>query len=689
MTPAQDPYKYFRVEARELVEQLGTGAMDLEKGSPPADLVQRLLRLAHTLKGAARIVKQPEISELAHAIEDELAPLKGEANPVPRERIDKVLGLLDAISARVVGLSPVSDEVAQVPAPQAPPEESFRTVRADLAEVDALLSGISEAGVQLGTVRRSLDVVEKARNFADLLVAQMASSRPNETAGPGDGPFSARAKSLADDLRQIIAGLGRNLTIGLDRAEREIRQVHEAAEHLRLLPASSLFSSLERTARDAARSTGKRVEFELKGGDVRLEAHVLGGVQRALVQLVRNAVAHGVEGEGARAAIGKPPAGRVTVEVVRRGGRAVFRCADDGRGVDIEAVRRVAQTKGRSRDEVQRLGPDELLQLVLEGGLTTSGILTEAAGRGIGLDVVREVVARLGGSSSVRTRSGEGTTVEFVIPVSVSSLDALLVTASGVTAAIPLDAVKGTLRVKSTDIARTPRGDSILYDGKVIRFLPLSRSLRREGRPSRSGRAGSAVVVSGGEGLAAVGVDRVVGTGNVVLRPLSDLAPVDRLVAGASLDAEGQPRIVLDPEELVGAALREEPPSPAVEVAPRAPVLIVDDSLTTRMLEQSILESAGYEVECAVSGEEALEKARGRRYSLFLVDVEMPGIDGYAVLERLRADPVLSGVPAILVTSRSSSEDRRRGMELGARAFVTKGEFDQAGLMSTIRSLVG
>jgi two-component system chemotaxis sensor kinase CheA len=195
--------------------------------------------------------------------------------------------------------------------------------------------------------------------------------------------------------------------------------------------------------------------------------------------------------------------------------------------------------------------------------------------------------------------------------------------------------------------------------------------------------------VSGDAGLAAFGVDRVVGTGNVVLRPLSELAPVDSLVAGASLDPEGQPQIVLDPVELVGAALREEPLPPAGEAAPRAPVLVVDDSLTTRMLEQSILESAGYEVDCAVSGEEALEKARRRRYSLFLVDIEMPGIDGYDLLERLRADPVLSGIPAILVSSRSSQGDRRRGMELGARAFVAKGEFDQAALMATIRSLAG
>ncbi len=689
MTPTQDPYRYFRVEARELVEQLGAGAMELEKGPPPADLVPRLLRLAHTLKGAARIVKQPEISELAHSIEDELAPLKGETRQAPHERVDKVLGLLDAINQRVVGLRPAPGEGETARSPNAAPEEAFRTVRADVSEIDALLSGISEASVQLGAVRRNLDVVEKARNFADLLAAQMAAGRPHEASGAAGVPFSERAKSLADDLRSVIAGLGRSLASGLDRAERELRQVHEAAAHLRLLPASSLFSSLERTVRDTARSTGKQAEFELNGGDVRLEAHVLGGVQRALIQLVRNAVAHGVEPEGTRTALGKPPAGRVLVTVVRRGGRAVFRCTDDGGGVDIDAVWRVAQSKGLSRAEVERLGPDGLLQILLRGGLTTTGVVTETSGRGIGLDIVRETVVRLGGSTSVRTKAGQGTTVEFVLPVSVSSMDALLVAASGVTAAIPLDSVKGALRVTAADIARTPRGDSVLYEGTVVPFLPLARSLRREDRSSRPGRAWSAVVVSGDAGLAAFGVDRVVGTGNVVLRPLSELAPVDRLVAGASLDPEGQPQVVLDPVELVGAALREEPLPPAGEAAPRAPVLVVDDSLTTRMLEQSILESAGYEVDCAVSGEEALEKARRRRYGLFLVDIEMPGIDGYELLERLRADPVLSGIPAILVSSRSSQEDRRRGMELGARAFVAKGEFDQAALMGTIRSLVG
>jgi two-component system chemotaxis sensor kinase CheA len=185
-----------------------------------------------------------------------------------------------------------------------------------------------------------------------------------------------------------------------------------------------------------------------------------------------------------------------------------------------------------------------------------------------------------------------------------------------------------------------------------------------------------------------VGVERLRGTQNLILRPLPDCTPSDPVVAGASLDAEGHPQLVLDPQGLVehvgraGSALAAMPSS-------RAPILVIDDSLTTRMLEQSILESAGYEVDLATSGEEGLERARQRSYALFLVDVEMPGMDGFSFIERAREDPILRDIPAVLVTSRASPEDRQRGSSAGARAYIVKGEFDQSELLEQIRILVG
>jgi two-component system, chemotaxis family, sensor kinase CheA len=196
-------------------------------------------------------------------------------------------------------------------------------------------------------------------------------------------------------------------------------------------------------------------------------------------------------------------------------------------------------------------------------------------------------------------------------------------------------------------------------------------------------------VIAAGGALAAVGVDRLLGTGTVVVRPLPARADVDAVVAGASLDSEGHPQLVLDPDGLVAAARHDRAAASEADVRPRLPLLVVDDSLTTRMLEQSILESAGYEVDLAVSAEQALEKAKTRTYGLFVVDVEMPGMDGFQFVARTRADPALRDTPAILVTSRGAPEDQQRGREAGARAYIVKGEFDQGHLLRIIRELVG
>jgi two-component system, chemotaxis family, sensor kinase CheA len=490
------------------------------------------------------------------------------------------------------------------------------------------------------------------------------------------------------ELRGLIESVQRSYSDGVEQMDRELAQAREAAERLRLLPARLMFVSLERAARDAAQSLGKHITFSTSGGEIRLDAHVFGVVQSALVQTVRNAVAHGIETAVEREAGGKPREGRVCVEVRRRRHQAVFVCRDDGRGVDLEAVRRAVERKGMPSADAAKLGTDELLQLLLGGGISTSAAVTQIAGRGIGLDVVREAAARLRGEVRIRTDRGLGTTLEIIVPVSLAAIDALVVEAGGRTVAIPLDAVKGTLRLAIGDLAQSAQGESILFEGSVIPFAPLERALRRVTQTRGVPRSWSAVVIEGANVRAAVGVERLRGTQNLILRPLPDSTPSDPIVAGASLDAEGNPQLILDPQGLVehvgraGSALTAMP-------SPRAPILIIDDSLTTRMLEQSILESAGYEVDLATSGEDALERAHKCRYSLFLVDVEMPGMDGFTFIERARADPVLRDIPAVLVTSRASPEDRQRGLEVGARAYIIKGEFDQAELLEQIRLLVG
>jgi two-component system chemotaxis sensor kinase CheA len=314
--------------------------------------------------------------------------------------------------------------------------------------------------------------------------------------------------------------------------------------------------------------------------------------------------------------------------------------------------------------------------------------VTEVAGRGIGLNVVREVVEKLRGEVSFATEAGQGASIEIVVPLSMSAVEVLMVETSEAVAAIPLEAIRSTSRVTAADFMQTPAGPATRFDDRAIAFRPLSDMLSANPGAPGVTVSWSALVVEGKTGLAAIGVDRLIGRANVVLRPLPELVAASPVVAGFSLNADGNPQLVLDPESLVREAQRPQHTRPRNEVS-LCPLLIIDDSLTTRMLEQSILESAGYEVDFAVSGEEGLEKARSKRYGLFLVDVEMPGIDGFTFIERARADAELRDVPAILVTSRDSADDRKRGQDVGAQGYVVKGEFDQHALLERIRKLVG
>jgi two-component system chemotaxis sensor kinase CheA len=686
---AQDPYKYFRPEARELVDQFAKGILDLEKDGSNAAAVQQLLRLAHTLKGAARVVKQAEIADRAHAIEDTLSPFRDSADGIAREQIDTILGHLDQIGSRIVTLVPAeSAEITlQTLQGKSEPAESARTVRTDIAEADAVLDGVAETHALLNPLRGVAQGVEQARHLTERLLAQFA---PSTTADQGRQPAgnSNQRFAIAEELRRRFGAVERNLGLIVDQMDRELGQLREAAERLRLVSAGNLFTALERTARDTARALSKQVIFEGKGGDIRLDSHVLETVQGALIQTVRNAVAHGIELETERTRAGKPATGRVSVTISRRGRQIVFECRDDGRGVDLDAVRQVALQRGVIGPTTKELDAETLVRIMLQGGISTSKTITGISGRGIGLDVVREAVARLGGEVVFRTNAGAGTSFELVIPPPLASMEALIVETSeaGMATAIPLDCVRSTLRVAANDISRAATGTSILYEQKAIAFISLSTALA--GARWAVGRNWTTIVVAGAQGLAAVGVDRLLGTARIVVRPLPQRMSASPIVVGASLDADGNPQLVLDPDGLIASAQRGD--AGEVDVTPpRRHVLVVDDSLTTRMLEQSILESAGYDVDVALSGEEALDLVRRKRYALILVDVEMPGMDGFTFIEHLRSEPALRDIPAILVTSRAAPEDRRRGSEVGAQGYIVKSEFDQAELLTIIRPLMG
>jgi two-component system, chemotaxis family, sensor kinase CheA len=695
MRQGGDPYKYFRIEAREILDGLTRGLLDLEKqGGEGEELIGQCFRLAHTLKGAARVVKQLKIAEVAHAIEDALAPYRETGEPISPEYVTELLKLLEIIR----------EEVALIEAPTEPARtrtarpregaitggEQFETLRIEITEMDEILDGISEAAVQLGPLRSGADAVAHAQRAA-LSISELVGARMDDLAAGSPGQrWLAKIEAAASSLRAQLAVAQRDIGSGISRIHSEFNEIKTRASTLRLVPASAAFGPLELAARDAAEWLGKQVDFEAVGGDTRLEGHILSALRDALLHIVRNAVDHGIELPADRIAAGKPIEGRVKLRVERRGSRVAFICSDDGRGVDLSAVRRSAAEKGliaASADD--SLSTQDLLMLIFQAGVSTSDMVTEISGRGVGLDVVRETVAQLKGEVTARTELHVGTTIELVVPVSLSSLTALMLTAEGMTVLIPLDSVCGTLRMMTGDVIRTADSESILFEGKIVPYAPMVSVLGARASASSGRQAWSAVVVQWGGQRTALGVDRLLGTMDVIIKPLPVAAGQQPVALGAAFDAQGDPVLVLDPQGIVGAAryvrpLTDDEPSRRVI----APILVIDDSLTTRMLEQSILESAGYEVDLASSGEEGLKKAQGRRYSLFIVDIEMPGINGYEFVTRAKADPALRRVPVIMVTSLASVADKKRGADAGVDAYIVKGEFDQKSFVSRVASLV-
>jgi two-component system chemotaxis sensor kinase CheA len=685
----QDPLKYFRVEAREILEQLQSSLLELERSGSRSDGTQRLLRLAHTLKGAARVVKQPGIANLAHQLEELLVPLRVIERQLLAPEIEALLAVVDAIARQVGSLAPTPPEArtaSPAPAPTsapAPSEESLRALAAPLEHVETLMDGVAELGFQLGNLRRAVPNLALGHRLAEELGERLEPRRVNEL-GPGT---LVALRALAAELEMRLGKLEREVSTSIERATRELGQVRDRVDQLRLVTAGSIFGTLERTTRDAAVSLGKQAIFEARGGDIRLDAEVLTAVQRALVQAVRNAVAHGIEPSADRARSGKPAEGHVTLDIQRRGKQICFSCRDDGRGVNLAEVRREAERLGKLPSAAQSSSQDEILALLLRGGISTTAQVTEVSGRGVGLDLIREALASVGGSVSLSTEPGAGTSLTLNVPVSLAALEGLIVEVGGELHALPLSSVVQAVRIGAAELNHTADASSLSFDGQIVPFMPLSW-LVRSAQPSERERATwSAVIVRGAQGLLALGVDRLLGSESLVARGLPDSVDVDATLAGVTLDADGNPRLLLDPDALVAAA-RRLPRRPAANVPRKRAILVIDDSLTTRMLEQSILESAGYEVELATSGDEGLEQARARRYDLFLVDVEMPGMDGFTFIEQVRSDPRLSETPAVLVTSRASAEDLARGKAAGASGHIAKGEFDQVDFLARIESLM-
>ncbi len=712
---AKDPYRYFRVEARDLLRQMSEAVLAADQ-RPDPELPARLLRLAHTLKGAASVVRQPDIAAQAHGIEDLLTPLRDSAQAPRRDDLDALLGLIDAASQAVASLDPISGAGAAGSPTASPAPSSVASPRgaaptlastthapaADRPGVAALpspspspspstLDGTSstepaatEAATPLSTPY--LDIPQLVPEEVDAVSAAIAQTQAHLTGlQRATGLLRALRNELPlspDDLASRLARIEDQLERGTRQLGHGVVQLRDSAEQLRLLPASHLFGPLQRAARDAARAQGKRLQFTGLGGQVKLEGTLLNAVLSALMQAIRNAVAHGIEAPAARVAAGKPEQGLIEVSIERRGRQVLFSCRDDGAGLDLAAIRQSAHRRGIPHAE--QLADDALIDLLLRGGLSTAQQVDALAGRGVGMDLVRDTAERLGGRVTLQSEAGQGTTVSLLLPMQLSAVKAIQVQAGGRWAWVPLAAVQQVLQRPVLNGQHLAVGDELLPHVDLADLL-FSGSPSQAARAHPSAR--SALVLRCGTQRAALGVEALEGVASVVLRPPPALLPDSPLVSGLTLDADQQPVPVLSPDGLIQAA-RQARPRPVAAPPRTATVLVIDDSLTTRMLEQSILEAAGYRVHMAASAEDGLEALRRTRYALILVDVEMPGMSGFEFIEQLRADAALRDIPAVLVSSRNAPEDLALGQSVGADGYIIKSEFAQNEFLAQVARLV-
>jgi two-component system chemotaxis sensor kinase CheA len=695
MSLDSDPYRYFRIEARELLEQLTQGLLALDDGEGGAQAVPELFRYAHTLKGAARVVGQVRMAEMAHAVEDALSSYRESGQFLPADSIREFLRLVGQMAEQLDALD------TPPPAPEAAPSEegaaavalaegpTSEVVRVELARLDTLLEGLSEAVVQLGGLRGAVESLGQAQHGAGGLIEQLSAPVASSGSPAERARWLARVLSTAEGLRSVLVKAGRQLGGGLGQVESELARLRDGAHTLRLVPAQTLFGPLELAARDAAASLGRQVELYAEGGDIQIDGHVLAAVRQALVHVVRNAVDHGVEPPEERRAVGKPPTGRFSLKVQRRGGRVSFRCEDDGRGVDLGRVRQVAVERGLvSASEVDTLDEQGLLELLFQPGFSTARTVTEVSGRGVGLDVVRDMVRRLKGEVRLTSRPGLGSCLTMEVPLTLASLEMLGVEAGGQRLLLPLESLSGAIHLPAEAVSWTGARASISHEGEALPFLPLVDALGSTSSAQRPRTWSVLVLDAGSAGRAAVGVEKLLGISRRVSRPLPATVPNLPLVAGASFDEQGLPLLLLDAAGLVRRVQAGSSGGvPQARPSRRHLILVVDDSVTTRMLEKSILEAAGYQVELAASGEEGYEKARRGGHSLAIVDVEMPGISGLELTRRIRATPSLQTLPVLMVSSLATEEDKRRGREAGVSAYIVKGEFQQHGFLDTVARL--
>ncbi|MDI6703893.1 MAG: hybrid sensor histidine kinase/response regulator [bacterium] len=661
----------FKEEAKEHLQDLNAFLLVLEKEPRNATTLSEIIRVCHTLKGSARMVGFLDIDKIAHGMEDIFQEVKegrlelnGQLFDLLFESFDTINALLEGRLAKADFICHCFDKVKRGEGIEVKPRKKEEKVR-DVRIIEE-------------TVRVKLEHLDRLVNLIGEVVINQ--NRFKQMIGNLSDPKNPLSKLKEDILRMDLI----------------IDDLQQVALQMRMMPVSIIFDLFPRAVRDLAKEYDKEVELEIRGGETNLDKKILEYINDPLIHLVRNAISHGIESKDERLKLRKPEKGRIILSAYEEGDHIIISIEDDGRGIDIDSVKEVAIKKGLiNKEDLEKMSRKDLLYLICEPEFSTSKTVNDLAGRGVGMDVVKRNIEDLKGTISIDSEPGIYTRITLSLPLTLAITRVLLISLNGQVFGIPTSLVVEILKIQKEEIKTIETYQAIQVRGETLPLVRLKDILGLEDVFESEERDDklNVVIITFQEQKIGFLVDEVISEQEVVIKSLDKILRKQEFVTSSTILGGGEVVIILHIPDLVKSArllksrVRFGVKEGSKKVGTRR-ILVVEDSLTTRELEKGILEGAGYEVEVASDGEEAMNKVKERSFDLIVTDIKMPRMDGFELTRRLKSDDRYKDIPVVIVTAREKEEDREKGAEVGAQTYVVKSRFSQEDLLDTIERLI-